>query len=86
MIDKVVNDLIEGGYNEDTPVAVVYHASWEDEKIIKGALKNISNKVKNAGITKTALIIVGDVLDPKYYEYSKLYDKDFETEYRKVKH
>lgn len=83
MIDKVVNDLIEGGYNENTPVAVVYHASWEDEKIVKGTLKNISEKVKDAGIIKTALIIVGEVLNPKYYEYSKLYDKDFETEYRK---
>ncbi|AEH06651.1 precorrin-4 C(11)-methyltransferase [Methanothermococcus okinawensis] len=85
MIDKVVNDLIEGGYNDNTAVAVVYHASWKDEKIIRGTLKDISNKVKDEGIKKTALIIVGDVLNPKYYEYSKLYDKNFETEYRKIK-
>ena len=85
MIDKVVKDLLDGGYNEDTPVAVVYHASWDDEKIVKGTLNDISQKVKDAGIKKTALIIVGEVLNPKYYEYSKLYDKDFETEYRKRK-
>jgi len=85
MIDKVVGDLIEGGYKRDTPVAVVYHASWNDEKIIKGTLENIRDKVKEEGIKKTALIIVGDVLNPKYYEYSKLYDKNFETEFRKVK-
>jgi precorrin-4/cobalt-precorrin-4 C11-methyltransferase len=83
MIDKVVNELLEG-YELDTPVAVVYRATWEDEKIIRGTLKDIAKKVKEGGITKTALIIVGEVLDPKHYEYSKLYDKDFETEYRKA--
>jgi len=85
MIEKVCNELVEGGYPEETPVAVVYHASWEDEKIIRGKLNDIAEKVKEAGIKKTALIIVGDVLDPDWYEYSKLYDKDFETEYRKPK-
>ncbi len=85
MIEKVCNELVEGGYLEETPVAVVYHASWEDEKIIRGKLNDIAEKVKEAGIKKTALIIVGDVLDPDWYEYSKLYDKDFETEYRKPK-
>ncbi len=85
MIEKVCNELVEGGYPEETPVAVVYHASWEDEKIIRGKLNDIAEKVKKAGIKKTALIIVGDVLDPDWYEYSKLYDKDFETEYRKPK-
>ena len=85
MIDKVVSQLIEGGYRRDTPVAVVYKASWKDEKIVKGTLEDIALKVKEANIRKTALIIVGDVLNPKEYEYSKLYDKDFETEYRKKK-
>jgi len=85
MIDKVVSQLIEGGYRRDTPVAVVYKASWRDEKIVRGTLEDIVPKVKEANIRKTALIIVGDVLDPKEYEYSKLYDKNFETEYRKKK-
>ncbi|HIP84355.1 MAG TPA: precorrin-4 C(11)-methyltransferase [Methanothermococcus okinawensis] len=85
MIDKVVSQLIEGGYRRDTPVAVVYKASWKDEKIIRGTLEDIGPKVKEANIRKTALIIVGDVLDPKDYEYSKLYDKNFETGYRRRK-
>lgn len=46
MIDKVVKELIEGGYREETPVAVVYHASWDDEKIVRGTLKDIAEKVK----------------------------------------
>jgi precorrin-4/cobalt-precorrin-4 C11-methyltransferase len=83
MIDKVVKELIEGGYKEDTPVAVVYRASWDDEKIVRGTLEDIAEKVKKEGIKKTALIIVGEVLNPKHYAYSKLYDKDFEHGYRK---
>lgn len=85
MIDKVVSELIEGGYRKDTPVAVVYKASWKDEKVVKGTLEDIALKVKEANIRKTALIIVGDVLCPKEYEYSKLYNKNFETEYRRKK-
>jgi len=85
LIDKVVSELIEGGYRKDTPVAVVYKASWKDEKVVKGTLEDIALKVKEANIRKTALIIVGDVLCPKEYEYSKLYNKNFKTEYRRKK-
>lgn len=52
-IAKVVSKLIEGGYNEETPIAVVYKATWKDEKIVKGKLKNIADKVKEEGINKT---------------------------------
>jgi len=85
MIEKVCAELIEGGYEKDTSVAVVYHASWPDEKKITGTLENISEKVKLEGVTKTALIIVGNVTNPKNYDYSKLYDKTFEHEYRSAK-
>jgi len=85
MIEKVCDELIEGGYEKDTSVAVVYHASWPDEKKITGTLENISEKVKSEGVTKTALIIVGNVTNPKNYDYSKLYDKTFEHEYRSAK-
>ncbi len=81
MIGKVVKQLIEGGYPEDTDIAVVYKATWQDEKIIKGALKDIEDKVKENGIHKTALIMVGRFLGSEY-KYSKLYDKDFSHEYR----
>lgn len=56
-----------------TPVSVVYHASWDDEKIIRGTVEDISEKVKEAGIKRSAMIIIGDVVDPVNYEKSYLY-------------
>ncbi len=58
---------------KSTPVAVVYRVSRKDEKIIKGTLENIAEKVKASGIKKTAVIIIGDVVNPKFYERSFLY-------------
>lgn len=81
-MDELSRQLIEGGYKENTPVAVVYKASWPEEKIVTGNLKNIASKVKEAGITKTALTVVGDFLGDEY-SLSKLYDKTFTTGYRK---
>lgn len=81
-MDKLTEQLIEGGYSEDTPVAVVYKASWPEQEIVIGTLSNIASKVKEAGITKTALTVVGDFLGDEY-SLSKLYDKAFTTEYRK---
>ncbi len=82
-IDAVVEKLRLGGYPEDTPVAVVYKASWREEKIVKGTLSDIAGKVREAGIKSTALILVGEVLDPKSYDYSKLYDAGFAHSFRK---
>lgn len=81
MIDKVVDELLEG-YSEDTPVAVVKKATWPDQEILRGTLKDIASKVKQANITKTAMIVVGDVLDPGDFTASKLYDPNFKHEYR----
>ena len=81
MIDKVVDELLEG-YSEDTPVAVVKKATWPDQEIIRGSLKDIASKVKKANITKTAMIVVGDVLEPGDFTPSKLYDANFKHEYR----
>ncbi|MGI6472617.1 MAG: precorrin-4 C(11)-methyltransferase [Candidatus Methanomethylophilaceae archaeon] len=81
-MDDLTEQLIKGGYKESTPVAVVYKASWPEQKIVTGSLKNIASKVKEAGITKTALTVVGDFLGDEY-SLSKLYDKAFTTEYRK---
>ena len=81
-MDELTKQLIAGGYEEDTPIAVVYKASWPDQKIVSGTLKTIASKVKEAGITKTALTVVGDFLGDEY-SLSKLYDKTFTTEYRK---
>lgn len=80
-LDRMTKQLIAGGYKEDTPVAVVYKASWPEQKIVTGTLKDIEAKVKEAGITKTALTVVGDFLGDEY-SLSKLYDKSFTTEFR----
>ncbi|TQQ83209.1 cobalt-precorrin-4 methyltransferase [Peptacetobacter hominis] len=80
-IEKVVERLVEGGYPTDTPAAVIYKATWPDEKVLKGTLSDISKKVRENGIKKTALIMVGKFLGEEYYN-SKLYDKDFVHEYR----
>jgi precorrin-4/cobalt-precorrin-4 C11-methyltransferase len=82
MIEQVVAELLKG-YSPDTPAAVVAKASWPEEKIIKGSLKDLSNMTKEAGITKTALILVGDFLQST--GLSKLYDKGFSHEFRNSK-
>lgn len=69
-------------YPPTTPVAVVYKASWEDQKIVTGNLTDIAQKVEEAGIRKTALTVVGDFLGDEY-ELSRLYDKHFTHEFRK---
>ena len=80
-IEKVVSKLVDGGYPKTTPIAVVYKATWPDEKVVKGTLEDIAKKVKDADIRKTALIMVGEFLG-KEYNNSKLYDKDFVHEFR----
>lgn len=81
-IEILSKRLQDGGYPADTPVAVVYKASWEDQKIVKGTLEDIAKKVKEAGIKKTALVTVGRFLGDSF-ELSKLYDAHFTTEFRK---
>jgi len=82
-IESLVDQLTKG-YGEDTPVAVVEKASWPEERKIVGTLGSIAEKVKEAGIKRQALIIVGDVLG-KTYQKSKLYDANFEHGFRKKK-
>ena len=82
-IARVVDDLQKGGYPKETPCQVVYKATWPEQKIVKGTLADIVAKVKAEGITETALIFVGKVLDPQAYDLSKLYDPKFTTGFRK---
>lgn len=77
-----MSQILRQAYRPETPVAVVYKATWEDQKIVYGDLTSIAKRVKEAGITKTALTVVGDFLGDEY-ELSKLYDKTFTTEFRK---
>lgn len=82
-IDNVVEKLKDGYKRENVPIAVVYKATWEDEKIVLGTLENISEKVKEEGIKKTAQILVGDFISGDY-ERSKLYNPEFTHEYRRA--
>lgn len=85
LVDQLVKELLTGGYTKETPAAVVYRASWADERVITGTLADIARKVKAARIVKTAVVIVGDVIKPKSYEYSKVYDPSFTHGYRKAR-
>lgn len=80
-IEELASRLMTS-YEPSTQVAVVYKASWKEEKIVRAKLENIAGLVKEAGITKTALVVVGDFLGDEY-ELSKLYDKNFSHEFRK---
>ena len=80
-MSKVVDQLVSGGYPSTTPVAVIYKATWLDEKTVRGTLADIAERVKQAGIRKTALILVGKFLGDEY-NYSKLYAADFSHEFR----
>lgn len=82
-IEKVTQQLMHG-YAKDTPVAVVYKASWPDQKIIRGTLRTIAAKIKKQKIHKHALIFVGNVLKNHGFEKSMLYDKTFSHEHRKA--
>lgn len=77
-----MSQILRQAYRPETPAAVVYKATWEDQKIVYGDLTNIAERVRAAGIKKTALTVVGDFLGNEY-ELSKLYDKTFTTEFRK---
>ncbi|NDB33247.1 MAG: precorrin-4 C(11)-methyltransferase [Thaumarchaeota archaeon] len=85
LLSDIVKESIKGGYPKTTPAAVVYRASWPDQKMIIGTLEDITKKVWAEKITRTAIVIIGDVIQPKSYEYSKLYDKTFSHGYRKAK-
>lgn len=85
LLDDIIVESLKGGCKKSTPAAVVYRASWNDQKIITGTLEDIKQKTKDAHITKTAIVIIGNVLNPESYEYSRLYDKEFSHGYRKAK-
>lgn len=82
MMDRVVREL-SVHYPLTTPIAVIQRATWEDEKIVIGTLETIATEVKEAGIRKTAQILVGDFIECKYAA-SKLYDQQFSHGYRKA--
>ncbi len=82
MLDELGRRLVEGGYKETTKATIVYKATWKDEKVVHTEIGNLAESARNANITKTALILVGDFLDDKY-ERSLLYHPKFTHEFRK---
>lgn len=83
LLEGLQKELLAGGYAPDTPAAIVYKASWPDEKIFRCALKDLCATARENHITKTALILVGGFLGADY-ERSKLYDPGFSTEFREA--
>lgn len=82
MLGKLSEELISGGYRKDTPCAIVYKATWDDEIKVVTTLENLENAGKENNISKTALVLVGDFLGD-IYDRSKLYDGTFSHEFRK---
>ena len=85
MVKELSKRLIDGGYAPDTPAAIVYKATWPDEEAYVCTVETLAAVAVEHQITKTALILVGDVLAAPGYERSKLYDPGFTTGYRKAK-
>ena len=86
MTKELRKSLLAGGYKKETPAAIVYKASWREEKKILCTVDTLTELAEKNVITKTALILVGDFLKSSsdFYEKSKLYDKSFSTEFRKA--
>lgn len=84
MLEELSRRLIEGGYSEDTPAAIVYKATWPDEKKFICTVGTLAQTAAENNITKTALMIIGDVVGASNYERSKLYDPTFTTEFREA--
>ncbi len=85
MMEKIVGELRKGGYDEQTPVAVVEKATWPDQQIVRGTLADIAGRMGESGIRKTAMILVGPALADGESAASQLYDAGFSHEYREGK-
>lgn len=83
LLQEVQNELLRGGYQADTPAAIVYKATWPDEKVIRCTVGTLARRGAEEGIRKTALLLIGDFLD-SCYERSRLYDPTFTTEFRQA--
>ena len=82
MLDQVQAALLKGAYTADTPAAIVYKASWPEEKVLRCTVGTLAETAREAGVSKTALILAGDFLNGDF-ERSRLYAPDFTTGYRK---
>lgn len=85
MMEELSKRLIEGGYSKDTPAAIVYKASWPDEKKFICTIGTLAETADANGIKNLAVVLVGDVISKSGYALSKLYSADFETGFRKAR-
>lgn len=83
MLGELAGELLVGGYPRETPAAIVYKATWPQEKVIRCSLGELAEAGAREGIKKTALIVVGEAVAQKGYLRSKLYDPGFTTEFRR---
>ena len=84
LLDQVQEELLVGGYDADTPAAIVYRATWPDEAVYRCTVGTLSECAHEHEVSKTALIVIGDVL-AKTGQRSKLYDPGFGHGYRSAK-
>ncbi|MEE1113917.1 MAG: precorrin-4 C(11)-methyltransferase [Eubacterium sp.] len=82
MLEELSKRLIEGGYPDSSPAAIVYKATWPDEESVICTVGTLAEAAAKRGIRKTALIIVGDAVTHSHYDRSLLYDPGFATEFR----
>ena len=82
MLEELSRRLVAGGYGEDTPAAIVYKATWEDEETYVCTVGTLAQTAAEHKITKTALMIIGDAVTGGSYERSRLYHPEFSTEFR----
>lgn len=85
MLGELARRLIEGGYSSETPAAIVYKATWQDEKAFVCTVGTLEETAKKNEITNLAVILVGDAVAHTHYEKSRLYAEDFSTMYRNAK-
>lgn len=84
MLEELSRRLIEGGYTADTPAAIVYKATWPEQKTFVCTVGTLAKTAAENNITKTALMIIGDTVAAGHYDRSKLYDPEFTTEFREA--
>lgn len=85
LTEKLSEELVKGGYSPETPAAIVYKATWPEEKNFVCTVGTLAETAEKNHITKTAVILIGGAITHSSYARSRLYAPDFETEFRKAK-
>lgn len=84
LLEKLSDRLIAGGYPANAAAAIIYKATWPEEKAVSCTVETLADTARKNNITKTAIVLVGRVLEGRGYERSRLYASDFSTEYRRA--